>query len=192
MILLSGTFFVFRRLHGMRLQNPFAKETLTINISDLFTLYPLCLCVLGFFPNPSPGRSWSNGSPGHTIPRLGQHLQQCSVKGFSEQILFRELLNDLIRFPIIYRSSAPIPASTSLNAIDLYLVVSILMVFLALLEYAVVLFSINVSKYETFYSTRQKYPFLLKSRMYLLFAFKFGPMIIWALYELLWGLLNNV
>ncbi|TRY74852.1 hypothetical protein TCAL_00535 [Tigriopus californicus] len=41
------------------------------------------------------------------------------------------------------RSSAPIPASTSLNAIDLYLVVSILMVFLALLEYAVVLFSIN-------------------------------------------------
>eukprot|EP00094_Tigriopus_californicus_P000553 TCALIF_00535-PA protein Name:"Similar to glra1 Glycine receptor subunit alphaZ1 (Danio rerio)" AED:0.12 eAED:0.12 QI:216/0.8/1/1/0.8/0.83/6/144/339 len=41
------------------------------------------------------------------------------------------------------KSSAPIPASTSLNAIDLYLVVSILMVFLALLEYAVVLFSIN-------------------------------------------------
>eukprot|EP00095_Tigriopus_kingsejongensis_P000172 maker-scaffold487_size158652-snap-gene-0.40 protein:Tk00172 transcript:maker-scaffold487_size158652-snap-gene-0.40-mRNA-1 annotation:"gamma-aminobutyric acid receptor subunit delta-like" len=42
------------------------------------------------------------------------------------------------------RSSAPIPASISLNAIDTYLVVSIFMVFLALLEYAVVLFTINI------------------------------------------------
>ncbi len=43
------------------------------------------------------------------------------------------------------RSNAPIPASTSLNATDTYLVVSILMVFLALLEYAVVLLFMNVS-----------------------------------------------
>ena len=44
------------------------------------------------------------------------------------------------------RSGSPIPSSTQLNAIDTYLVVSIFMVFLALLEYAVVLFAINVSE----------------------------------------------
>jgi hypothetical protein len=44
------------------------------------------------------------------------------------------------------RSMAPTSASSKLNAIDTYLVVSIFMVFLALLEYAIVLFAINVSE----------------------------------------------
>ena len=48
------------------------------------------------------------------------------------------------------RSGSPIPSSTQLNAIDTYLVVSIFMVFLALLEYAIVLFAINVSEIRVF------------------------------------------
>ncbi len=41
-------------------------------------------------------------------------------------------------------SRAPIPTGNTLNAMDTYLVTSIVMVFLALLEYAVVLFTIHV------------------------------------------------
>ena len=44
------------------------------------------------------------------------------------------------------RSHAPTASSSTLNAIDTYLVMSILMVFLALAEYALQLFAINVSK----------------------------------------------
>ncbi len=42
------------------------------------------------------------------------------------------------------RSMAPTSASSQLNAIDLYLVVCIFMVFLALVEYGIVLFAISV------------------------------------------------
>lgn len=42
------------------------------------------------------------------------------------------------------RSMAPSTSSSQLNAIDMYLVVCIFMVFFALLEYGIVLFSINV------------------------------------------------
>ena len=41
------------------------------------------------------------------------------------------------------RSNAPSQSSTSLNAVDMYIVGSIIMVFFALSEYAVVLFSMN-------------------------------------------------
>ncbi len=41
------------------------------------------------------------------------------------------------------RSTSPIPSGTTLNAIDFYLVTSIVMVFLALLEYAVVLLAMH-------------------------------------------------
>ncbi len=42
------------------------------------------------------------------------------------------------------RSHAPIPTGTTLNAMDIYLVTSILMVFLALVEYAVILGAMHV------------------------------------------------
>ena len=42
------------------------------------------------------------------------------------------------------RNQSPVPSTSFLNALDTYLVVSIVMVFLALLEYAFVLFAINV------------------------------------------------
>ncbi len=45
------------------------------------------------------------------------------------------------------RSTSPIPSGSTLNAIDFYLVTSIVMVFLALLEYAVVLLAMHVSTF---------------------------------------------
>ncbi len=44
------------------------------------------------------------------------------------------------------RSNAPVPSGSTLNAIDFYLVTSIIMVFLALLEYAAVLLAMHVRR----------------------------------------------
>ena len=44
------------------------------------------------------------------------------------------------------RSQSPAPSNSFLNGLDTYLVVSIVMVFLCLLEYAVILFVMNVSE----------------------------------------------
>ena len=53
-------------------------------------------------------------------------------------------LTSAFTIPFHSRSNAPSAASNNLNAIDTYLVFCILMIFLALLEYAIVLLTINV------------------------------------------------
>ena len=42
----------------------------------LFIIRTLCYCVLDLVPDPDGCDSWEDGSPGHSVPGAGQHLQQ--------------------------------------------------------------------------------------------------------------------